>query len=113
MMRRKKHEPGPGQKRVPHPDPRVEIRLQRIIALRESAARRVVLIEQYRAEIEKLSYVYRDRIDDNCYAGARNTESRMMTLQNDIRLLESEIDDVHASIAKHAEDLNDVELSYL
>ena len=46
--------------RRPHPDPRTETRLQRIIALRESAARKSALIGQYTAEIGRLQRRYRN-----------------------------------------------------
>jgi hypothetical protein len=96
--------------RIPHPDPATEARLQRIIALRESAGRKADLSRQYAAEIDKLSYYFR------CNAGepaGDAAEARLVALQGDIRAIEAEIPAVHDEIATRIAELSDTDLAYL
>jgi chromosome segregation ATPase len=99
--------------RRPHPDPRTETRLQRIIALRESAARKSTLISQYATEIGNLSSVYRSEVVNGYISNAAKLESRLKDLQAEIRQLETEIDDTHENIAERTAELSETDLSYL
>lgn len=99
--------------RRPHPDPRTETRLQRIIALRESADRKSALIGQYTDEIGNLSYAYRSEAANGEHRNATKLESRLTALQAEIRQLEAEIDGIHEDIAKRTEELSETDLSYL
>jgi septal ring factor EnvC (AmiA/AmiB activator) len=99
--------------RQPHPDPRMESRLQRIIALRETAARKEDLSRQYAQEIGKLSTEYRTQAKLGQGFRARDMESRLKDLQADIRQLEEEIGRVHDEIAERTAELDDTDLAYL
>jgi hypothetical protein len=99
--------------RRPHPDPRTETRLQRIIALRESAARKTGLISQYATEIGNLSGAYRHQASIGQQSRAAAMERRLKDLQADIRQLEIEIDGIHADIAVITGELSETDLSYL
>jgi hypothetical protein len=108
----KRHAPGVPA-RTPHPDPRTETRLQRIIALRESADRKGALIGQYTAEVGKLSTDYRSRVNYHFGNGTGHIKARIKDLQREIRQLEGEIDRTHEDIAKRTDELDDTDLSYL
>lgn len=99
--------------RRPHPDPRTETRLQRIISLRESASRKADLSRQYAEEIRKLSGQYRAQAANGYGSRASDMESRLKDLQRETRQLETEIDGIHEEIAKRTEELDDADLSYL
>lgn len=99
--------------RRPHPDPRTETRLQRIIALRESADRKSTLIGQYTTEIGKLSNAYRSETVNSYHSNAAKLESRLKDLQAEIRQLETEIDGIHEDIARRTAELSETDLSYL
>lgn len=99
--------------RQPHPDPRMESRLQRIIALRESAARKEGLSRQYAEEIGRLSSEYRHLAGDGWGSRAGDMEKRLKALQSDTRQLEDEIGRVHDEIAERTAELSDTDLAYL
>jgi len=99
--------------RQPHPDPRMESRLQRIIALRESAARKEDLSRQYAEEIGRLSAAYRKQARLGWGARAGDMEKRLKDLQSDTRQLEDEFGRVHDDIAERTAELSDTDLSYL
>lgn len=99
--------------RGPHPDPRMEARLLRIVALRESAARKEALSRQYADEIGELSKAYRKQAGLGERASAADMETRLKDLQQEARQLESEIGAVHEEIAARTAELSDTDLAYL
>jgi predicted nucleic acid-binding Zn-ribbon protein len=106
---RRRHAPP----RQPHPDPRMEARLQRIVALRESAARKGDLSRQYAGEIGKLSKGYRNRAFNGYPASAGDLERRLNALQGELRQVEAEIGRIHDEIAARTAELSDTDLAYL
>lgn len=99
--------------RKPHPDPRIETQLQRILSLRQSAARKEDLCRQYAAEVDRLSRDYRYQIRNSFGNDTSKIEKRIVGLQGELRQLEQEIDGIHEDIAKRAGELTDTDLSYL
>lgn len=99
--------------REPHPEPRMEARLQRIVALRESAARKEALSRQYAAEIGNLSAAYRNEARSGNLGRAAALETRLKDLQQETRHLEGEIGTIHDQIAERTAELSDTDLSYL
>lgn len=91
----------------------MESRLQRIIALRESAARKEDLSRQYAEEIGKLSTEYRKLAHNGLGYRANDMEARLKDLQADTRQLEEEIGRVHDEIAERTAELTDTDLAYL
>jgi Na+/phosphate symporter len=112
MIRRNKNKT---PERSPHPDPAVEIRLQRIISLRESAARKADLIQQYQHEIRKLGDSYRGMAESSY--PRNNTPSQiakqMDNMHQQIRELEEDINLIHEKIYKHSTELSETDLSFL
>lgn len=108
----RKH-PAAAAPRTPHPDPRMEARLHRIIALRESAARKEALSRQYADEIGKLSEEYRKQAGWGNAEGAASMETRLKDLQQESRQLEGEIAGIHDEIAGRTAELSDTDLAYL
>lgn len=110
------------QVRRPHADPRVEARLQAIMALRRSAARTESQIEAYRCEIGELHDQLRESADDVSHKYlslkeyeriAGSIEARITGLQEEIRKLEPEVPAAHDEIARRMDGLDDIQLSYL
>jgi hypothetical protein len=91
----------------------MEARLQRIVALRESAARKEDLSRQYAGEVGELSAEYRTRAKLGQGGRATGMERRLKALQADIRQLEGEIGRVHDEIAERTAELSDTDLAYL
>lgn len=108
MFRREKT-----KRRQPHPDPRIEVQLQRIIALRESAARKAALSVQYASEIEKVSANYRYVTSNGYLTRVPDIKTQLRDLQTELRQVEEEITAVHASISGLLMSLSDTDLSYL
>lgn len=108
MFRREKT-----KRRQPHPDPRVEVQLQRIIALRESASRKAALSVQYASEIEKVSANYRYITKEGYPARVPAVKTQLRDLQTELRQVEEEITAVHATISGLLMSLSDTDLAYL
>jgi uncharacterized coiled-coil DUF342 family protein len=95
--------------REPHPDPLTERDLQRILSLREQAATRARLAEDYRREIMALHQASR-------LSSAKHRDSfykRADILHDKIRQLEGDISQLYDEIARVMASMNPQDLAYL
>lgn len=110
--------------RVPHEDPKVELRLQRIIGARERVGRAVVSITDYQEEIAELLKASRAMSDLVVQVGMSSAEDRILrqislneqrikTLIGEIRTLEDSIDQARELIQAVSEDLTADDLRHL
>lgn len=99
--------------RNPHPDPRVEVHLQQIIGLRESAERKAALSRQYANDVKiiQANYTYVTRAGYG--SRVENIARQLKITQAEIRQLEQEILAIHDQISERTADLSDTDLSYL
>ena len=98
--------------REPHPDPRVETELQRIISLRAAVTRKEQVAtatagEVAKAEHESARISFHGKTDCASYA------NRAKDLRATADRTETEITQLHDEIAKRIAALNDDDLSYL
>jgi hypothetical protein len=96
--------------RTPHPDPAVELRLQRILDLRASITRTAALAEQYRHEIGKLYYEAR------CETSSERAEMFMQeatALHDRIMSTETAITGTQQQIAALQAEIAPDDLAYL
>ena len=108
--------------RSPHPDPLVEGRLQRILALQERITTKDGQIRDYTTEIGEL---LKQNRDINRTTAKRpqwweehqtlitGNDKRVRSLQEEIRQLEADIDQTHAQITKQEAELEPTELAWL
>lgn len=102
--------PRPLPERRPHPDPRVEARLQQVISLRRACARNEQLLDQYRDDTGRINRYLRDHPH---YDGAPHRHDQITRLQAETARLNAETADLHERIGKVLEQLSDDELLWL
>lgn len=119
MMRRRK------SGRKPHPDPRTELELQRILAAQAVIARMETMITDYRKEIASArneqdkagSNLRGTRASDSERRGyeiqSRVQRDRIITAATRITEAETSIAAAHDRVAELASKLSDTDLSYL
>ena len=122
-MRRKDRNQAP--ERIPHPDPGIELQLQRIIGCQRAIARYELLIAEYRAQMtsaddEQDSHSSRLRVSNE---GSSAQQSFKLAMAEQARRIESAragiteaeqaIEDQHELIAKLAAAMSATDLSYL
>lgn len=113
----------PQAQRQPHPDARTEAQLRAVLALHRAAARSEELAAQYQEEIRVLHgdlrkaaarYQRSPTSARVSYGVVRTvTESRIASLQGEIRQLEKDITAAHDEIAVRTSALSDTDLAYL
>ena len=92
-----------GRDREPHPDPAIELQLQKILDLQASTGRRTALIEQYREDIADLHKDARYH-DDNertkiLYERADQLDEKIRALEGDIAPVHEQIRDLQGKIS--------------
>ena len=104
--------PAPPARR-PHPDPRVEAELQRIISLRKAIARKEADLGQIQAMVAKLRDSARQNpnTDTTCGEGGRLDQIR--DYQRETEDLEAGVAGLHDEIAKRITALSDTDIAYL
>jgi adenosyl cobinamide kinase/adenosyl cobinamide phosphate guanylyltransferase len=96
--------------RQPHPDPRTEAELQRIISLRLSVARKEGLIERDLLEIDKLRTTYRQKAN---WSSSERWRQQADELSAEVQRLEAEVVAAHEEIGKRIDELSPADRSYL
>jgi hypothetical protein len=109
MMRRRRREPETQQVRSPHPDPRVEQRLQHILALREVAAQQQQGVTDAYEEVKALRH--KARSGDQVYASFRANAADSLAAK--IPAMEKRIGVTFAEISALTDALSETDLAYL
>jgi chromosome segregation ATPase len=105
MFRRKAAPP-----RLPHPDPRVEAELQRIISLRRALDRREAQLD---ADTDSVR-ILRRRLRRDADAGeVPQWQQQIADLREEIERLEAEVAGLHDQVEKRIGTLDDTDLTYL
>jgi uncharacterized coiled-coil DUF342 family protein len=101
---------GRKQQRQPHPDPAVELRLQRILDLRASIDRRTDLIREYRHEISEFHSQARWEGSTKL---AAEYNGRADELDAKIEILEDKIEETGGKIADLQAKIDPADLAFL
>ena len=101
--------PAPPPRR-PHPDPRVEAELQRIISLRKAIARKEDLAARNHDQIAAL----RETVAKHpTWSGHLDRQEQIVTLLEETGDLDAEVTGLHDEIAKRITALSDTDIAYL
>jgi hypothetical protein len=121
-MRHKKNEV---PERKPHPDGRIELKLQRVASLQQAVQRQVALVKDYRLQMvsardEQENHGHRLRNSNEgqpareaYQLGMAEQEKRMAMAQAGIATAEETIEALHEQIAKLTAELSDSDLAWL
>lgn len=108
MLKRRKLAPAP--ERRPHPDPRVEARLQQVISLRRACARNEELLDQYQQDTGRINRTLSAHPN---WDGTEERREELARLQAETARLNAETAELHERIGKLLEQFNDDELLWL
>lgn len=101
--------PTPARRR-PHPDPRVEAQLQRVLSLQQVVARGNTLLDQYHADVAGLQARIGKRPASD---GASGWRRQVRHLNSEIARLNEEVRDTHDQVDALMQQLSDDELLWL
>jgi uncharacterized coiled-coil DUF342 family protein len=96
--------------RRPHPDPRVEAELQRILSLRKAITRKEDLAGRNHQQITALRQTVAKH---PTWDGTRQRHEQIDALLNETDDLDGEITELHDEIAKRITALSDTDVAYL
>ena len=99
-----------GPAREPHPDPRIEAQLQRILSERRMIAGKEELIERDRAEIAMLRAVITKHPN---WDGLKRRQDQVAVLLAEIHATEAEILRLHDEIEARIDKISDPDLTAL
>ena len=110
MFKHSKTPPEPRSARRPHPNPRVEARMQQVISLRRACARAERQLDQNQQEASAMRSV----IAKHPTWDGHSTRRRQITqLETDTDRLTGELADLHKQIKELLDGLSDDELLWL
>lgn len=104
--------PVPAERR-PHPDPRVEAELQRIISLRKAIARKEADLDQIQVMVAKLRHDAKNAPNLGSTYGKGGRLEQIRDYQQETEDLEAEVTGLHDEIAKRITALSDTDVAYL
>lgn len=99
-----------GPAREPHPDPRIEARLQRILSLRKIIAGKEALVERDRAQITSLRATIAKHPS---WDGLRQRKTQVTELLREIIEVEADILKLHDDIEERLGEISDMDLTAL